>query len=122
MEVKEKKKLFTPKGLSNDENNRYLKLNNEQPVKDGKPINQYDLDGKKQGYWEYYYNHGDLGSKGKYINDKMEGYWERYHYNGQLISKGSYVNDKKNGNWDYYNSDGSLLFSVGYVNGIKQDV
>ena len=35
-----KKKLFAPIGLSG-EDSRWLKWNKEQPIKNGKPINQY---------------------------------------------------------------------------------
>jgi antitoxin component YwqK of YwqJK toxin-antitoxin module len=103
----QKKKLFIPRGLSNDENNRYLKLNQEQPIKDGIRINQYDYKGIKQGYWEKYFDNGNLYSKGSYINGKRDGIWEKYYYNGQLESKGSYKNDKKDGIWEewFYHGD-----------------
>lgn len=95
-EQPKKKKLFTPKGLSNDENNRFLKLNKNQPVKiiDGKEIriNQYDSEGNKQGYWEKYYNDGNLSSRGVYVNNRREGYWEEYGPKGQFLSRNEWNN------------------------------
>jgi len=115
----QKKKLFTPKGLSNDENNRYLKLNQEQPIRDGKPINQYDYKGNKQGYWEEYYSNGQLKSKGPYINGKEDGYWEEYYDNGELYSKGNYINGLKQGRFELYSPFGLLWFKHLYKDGIR---
>ena len=56
----QKNKLFIPRKLSPDDN-RYSEWNNSQPIIDGKRINQYDSEGRKQGIWEehdddfYYY-------------------------------------------------------------------
>ena len=50
-----KQKLFIPRKIEG-EGSRWGEWNKEQPTKviDGKEvrINQWDLDGKKQGYWE----------------------------------------------------------------------
>ncbi len=67
------KKLFVPRGLDYDEDNRYYKWNIEQPTKviDDKEvrINQWDLDGKKQGYWEAFNEEPNIVEGGYYIND-----------------------------------------------------
>lgn len=65
------KKLFIPRKLS-DNDSRYSDWNNSQPIKDGKRINQYDSEGRKQGYWEYYWN-GQLLHSRKYKNDRITG-------------------------------------------------
>jgi antitoxin component YwqK of YwqJK toxin-antitoxin module len=46
-----------------------------------KPINE---NGNRHGYWEYYYDNGNLCSKGNYVDGKEQGYWEKYHSNGKL--------------------------------------
>jgi antitoxin component YwqK of YwqJK toxin-antitoxin module len=84
-------KLFIPRKLSVDDS-RYLEWNNSQVVVNGVRINQYDMDGRKQGLWEDYYDSGNLYSKGNYINGKEEGIWEFYYSKGNLCSKASYVN------------------------------
>jgi antitoxin component YwqK of YwqJK toxin-antitoxin module len=84
-------KLFIPRKLSVDDS-RYLEWNNSQVVVNGVRINQYDMDGRKQGYWEYYYENGRIRSKGNYVNGIWEGNWEWYYDNGKISSKASYVN------------------------------
>jgi len=81
-----KNKIFIPRKLSEGDS-RYNELNNSQPIKDGKRINQYDYEGRKQGYWEHYYSNGKLFSKGSYKDGKKDGYWECYYKNGQLWRK-----------------------------------
>ena len=113
--ITESKKLFIPRKLS-DNDSRYTELNNNQPIVDGKRINQYDSEGRRQGYWEYYQD-GKLYSKGNYINGEREGYWETYHSNGQLEGKGNYVNNKKDGMWEYYWSNGNLWEKSSFIDG-----
>lgn len=113
----QKKKLFTPKGLSNNENNRFIQWNKEQPIKDGKPINQYDIDGNKQGYWEHFYDNGKRDYNANFKNGQYHGYCEFYHPNGKLQSKGSYINGKFNGVWNDFDNKGRLWNKVTYKNG-----
>jgi hypothetical protein len=117
----EKKKLFIPRKLSPDDS-RYTELNNKQPIKDGIQINQYDHEGRKQGYWEEYYDNGILESKGSYKNDIRDGIWEYYRGDGQLESKGSYKNDKKDRIWEYYYDNGKLSYKRSYKNGIRDGI
>jgi antitoxin component YwqK of YwqJK toxin-antitoxin module len=114
-----KNKLFIPRKLSDDDS-RYSDWNNKQPMVDGKRINQYDLEGMKQGEW-WYYNEddGSLSYKGSYVNGKREGYWEFYHENGtgMVVYKGSYVNGIKEGVWEWYHPDGEFWHKELYKNG-----
>ena len=84
-------KLFIPRKLSG-EGSRWLEWNKLQPVVNGIQINQYDNDGRKQGYWEDYYGNGRIRSKGNYVNGIWEGNWEFYYDNGKISSKASFVN------------------------------
>jgi antitoxin component YwqK of YwqJK toxin-antitoxin module len=114
-----KKKLFIPRKLSG-EDNRYTDWNNSQPIKDGKRINQYDNEGNKTGYWEEYWDNGDLERKGSYINGLMDGMWEIYYIDGELYSRGPYKDGERNGEWFYYNNyDGKLEYKTLYKNGDK---
>jgi antitoxin component YwqK of YwqJK toxin-antitoxin module len=112
----QKKKLFIPRKLSDDDS-RYSEWNNSQPIKDGKRINQYDSEGRKQGYWEEYWDNGALDRKGNYINGEKEGYWEIYYIDGELYSKGNYKNSLYNGEWFYYDYHGRLEYKTLYKNG-----
>ena len=111
----QKKKLFIPRNLSNDENNRFIQWNKEQPIKDGIRINQYDYNGIKQGYWESYYFIGDgnrvrILKKGNYKGGYMVGVWDEFYDNGQLRSSIYYVNGKKDGVWEIYRQNGNIMF------------
>lgn len=41
-------------------------------------INQRDNNGKRHGYWEFYWLNGKLMKKGNYINGKRKGYWQYF--------------------------------------------
>ena len=106
-ESDDKKKLFIPRKLSSNDS-RYSDWNNSQPIKDGVRINQYNIDGRKQGYWEEYYSDGNIEYKGNYKNGKEDGYWEYYWENGKIYSKGSYIDGSMNGIWIDYHWNGNL--------------
>ena len=77
-------------------------------------INQYNEDGKKQGYWEEYVN-GAL-EKGNYENGKKNGTWEEYAF-GVLIYKQDWENGKKHGDFVSYDNDGHLWAKGTFRNG-----
>jgi lysozyme len=116
-----KKKLFIPRKLSDDDS-RYSEWNNSQKMVDGKRINQYDSEGRKQGIWEerdddddVYYD--EIG-KGLYLNNERNGVWVFYYLDGQIFAKGQYVGGLPNGIWEYYNKisgelEGKTLFNNG---------
>jgi antitoxin component YwqK of YwqJK toxin-antitoxin module len=52
-----------------------------------KDITPYNDKGERHGYWEEYWNNGQLYSKGNYINGKPHSYWEYYWYSGKLMYK-----------------------------------
>ena len=107
--ITESKKLFIPRKLS-DGDSRYSEWNNKQPIVDGIKINQYDIDGRKQGIWYEYHDNGELFFKGNYINGEKEGHWEFYYDNGKLDCKGSYVNNLRDGIWEEYGwKNGKLI-------------
>ena len=60
------------------------------------------IDGKREGFWEFYYKNGRLASEGNYIDGKREGLWEFYHDKGIKIlkSKGNYIDGKREGLWE----------------------
>jgi antitoxin component YwqK of YwqJK toxin-antitoxin module len=80
--------------------------------------NRKDRSGRKQGYWEHYYDDNSyLHSKGSYKNDKKEGIWEYYHDNGNLWRKGLYLKGELHGYWDHYRIDGKLVLKKLFENG-----
>jgi antitoxin component YwqK of YwqJK toxin-antitoxin module len=109
-------KIFIPRKLSSNDS-RYTDHNNSQPMVDGKRINQYNIDGNKEGYWEIYWENGNLDYRGNYVAGKEDGIWESYFSNGEFYSKGFYVAGKKYGYWEFYNSNGDLGSKGNYVDG-----
>ena len=72
-------------------------------------VNQRDVQGSKQGFWEEYYSNGNLWSKGSYLDDKETGAWEWYYYNGNFCRKGSYLDGIEIGTWETYDREGILI-------------
>ena len=94
----QKKKLFIPRKLDS-EDSRYTEWNNSQPIKDGIRINQYDHEGRKQGYWVELYNfpinEKKLTVKGNYINGKKDGYFIIYYPSGTVYLKSFFKDGKR---------------------------
>jgi antitoxin component YwqK of YwqJK toxin-antitoxin module len=65
----------------------------------------------------YYYENGNIMSKGSFKDDKPEGMWEDYYPNGNLECKGLYKDGKMNGYWDYYYPDAGIGNRRLYDNG-----
>ena len=64
MKTIKRNKLFIPRRIGPDDpNNKFLLWNKDQLVKDGVQVNQYDLNGKEQGLWEYYNSDGGINRK-----------------------------------------------------------
>ena len=47
-------------------------------------------DGKEDGLWEYYYENGELEDRGNYKDGKEDGLWEKYYENGELENRENY--------------------------------
>ena len=74
-----------------------------------------NADGQRVGPWEYYYESGNLSSKGEYLNGKEIGVWELYNnFNGGLEAKGEYLNGKEIGPWEIYHENGNLREIINY--------
>jgi antitoxin component YwqK of YwqJK toxin-antitoxin module len=81
---------------------------------------QIEIDKKKNGEWEEYYNNGQLRTKGNYIEGKKDGTWHEFYENGQLSSKSNYVQGKKEHLLELYHSNGHLKGRINYKEG-KED-
>ena len=86
-----------------------------------KDITPYNEQGELHGYWESYYDNGQLDYKGNYVNGNRHGYWEDYYDNGQLSSKGNYLNGEQHGYWEDYYPNGQLWFKGYYDMGKQVD-
>jgi hypothetical protein len=112
----QKNNLFKPRNLKS----RYDVWNKEQPKVDGKPINQYDKNGLRQGKWIEYFNSGCISELKTYKNDKLNGPTESYYeLKCQLHSTGYFKNGLRHGEFHYYNRNGVVWCIDIYKNGNK---
>jgi antitoxin component YwqK of YwqJK toxin-antitoxin module len=49
--------------------------------------NQFNKEGKREGYWELHWDNGKLASKGYYINGERVGFWEFDYSDGEPMFK-----------------------------------
>ncbi len=84
-------------------------------------INLFNAKGNRHGYWERYYNNGNLMYKGNYVDGNRHGYWEGYYENGKLKYKGNYVDGKEHGYWESYYYNGNLYYKGFYDMGEEVD-
>ena len=107
--------------------------------------NRYDVNGKKNGYWqkvdygdvliyEGRFDHGrPVGTFNYYFPDTRKkaeishfaigmsdsAYAITYHHNGSIMAKGVYRNKQKDGIWQYYNDSEKILSKENYDRGWK---
>lgn len=74
---------------------------------------------KNVGIWSYYYENGQLESRGNFRNDLPHGKWIWFYSNGTLKAEGSYVNGIQEGEWRSFNEQGMLTTIVRFAEGEK---
>ncbi len=74
--------------------------------------------GSSQGAYTYYYETGQVVSKGNYAwsgkEDKMHGVHKEYHKNGETWNEGFYNMGKRDSSWNWYDSTGIMTASMLY--------
>ena len=80
----------------------------------------YNKTGQKTGWWESYYEDGQLDEKGNFKDGKQEGPWIGYYDNGQLESKVNLKDGKIEGPWIGYWKNGQLWFKGNYKDGKRE--
>ena len=71
--------------------------------------NQYNKEGRPEGYWEYYFTNGQLDYTRNYINGIENGPATGYFFiTARLAYKGSLINKKEVGYWEFYDINGNL--------------
>ena len=76
-----------------------------------------EVNGKREGYWEEYYDNGKLMYKGNYKDGKLCGYWEYYFSSGKIYFKGSHKDGIRDSYWERYYSNGKLMHKGNYKDG-----
>ena len=82
-----------------------------------------DKEGRRQKYWEEYYENGILKSKGKYKDGKRIEEWEYYFINEKIQQKGKYLkNEKPTGLWIWYYKEGNILREEYFRKGLEDGI
>lgn len=79
-----------------------------------------DANDKKQGVWKYYYESGELKSKGLYKDNLKTGEWIFYYEDGKIEQRGKYNNDKPSGEWTWYYTNGNIWRTENLIKGIEE--
>ncbi len=107
-------------------------------AQNNEPVNKIDDKGYKQGYWEKYYQNGNIQYSGYFKDNKPVGEFKRYDQNGVLKvemfykensvkiyskfyypgkilqAEGIYVGKLKDSIWNYYSVDGFKINEIPY--------
>lgn len=73
----------------------------------------------RDGYFEWYFENGQLKHKGNYINGKETGQHLWYNENGNIAAVENYINGKYNGTYQEYYANGKLKDKSSFVNGFQ---
>ena len=80
-----------------------------------KSVAQY-LNGKDYGTWKFYFQNGQLETKGGFNKfGERIGKWKYYHENGQLKQLSTYSkNGERTGKWYQYDINGNIINEINY--------
>ena len=112
-------------------NGDYIKYNEDYiKIEDGAFLN-----GKQEGMWYYYFQEGNLASKGKYIQgdgtnlgntgipkNGRNGLWLSYHKNGNLAQEAIYKNGLIEGSFKSYYENGKLQEESTMINDLENGI
>ncbi len=63
-----------------------------------------------------YFENGQKGLRGAYVNGLRDGLWEYWYSNGEKKVEGRYKMGKKEGQWNYYYPSGKIRIKANYKN------
>jgi len=68
------------------------------------------------------YGNGQLKNKGNIVNGKRQGYWEFWHESGQKEATGYYFEGNRDGYWEFWSEDGEQYEIEKYERGTLVDI
>lgn len=77
-------------------------------------------EGDKLGDWEYYYETGDIKSRGKYRSNRRIGPWKYYFENGSIEQEGIFKKGVPDGLWRWYFDTGEIKREEYYRLGMEE--
>jgi antitoxin component YwqK of YwqJK toxin-antitoxin module len=73
--------------------------------------------GVAQDLWTYWYENGQMASRGRLRDGQRDGGWTYWYENGAKMQSGACHADLEQGPWTYWNPDGSLSGEATYKDG-----
>lgn len=73
----------------------------------------------RDGNWTYWYDNGEIWSKGQYTLGERNGETKVYFKSGKPQYFGYYVNGEADGKWTFWDGEGIKVKEVFYENGTK---
>jgi antitoxin component YwqK of YwqJK toxin-antitoxin module len=73
--------------------------------------------GKFEGFWEVFFENGNLKQNGNFSDGKCTGFWNFFYENGKLKKSGKFIDDKENGIWSFFDETGLPYAYLCYENG-----
>ncbi|HRY31527.1 MAG TPA: hypothetical protein P5531_01005 [Bacteroidales bacterium] len=74
--------------------------------------------GLRQGPWTEFYDDGRKKAEGRYKDGKRIGYWKFYYWNGNLEEEGNFdQRGRADGDWKWYHETGTVLREMAFTNG-----
>jgi uncharacterized protein len=79
-------------------------------------MNKRNAEGQQHGYWQEYYESGNLYSKGEYVNGEYHGPWEFYYRDETIDAKVEFDNGKYHGLCESYFGNGKICYTGLHIN------
>jgi antitoxin component YwqK of YwqJK toxin-antitoxin module len=105
---------------------RYYQNNNDKPVlikeiyyheNGNKRIEGAINEGKREGVWMFWFEHGSLWREVNYSKGTPDGIAKAYHENGALFHQGTFLQGEKHGEWSFFDVEGKLVNQLTFEKG-----
>ncbi len=102
------------------DNKGVSQIEHKVTIPEGKEINAYDSQGRRQGLWVKYYSNGNMKYAIYFKNGHPAGEFKRFYPNGQLWVDMKYTPDGRHASATFYDRDGHRI-ATGYYYGQQRD-
>ena len=72
---------------------------------------------KRDGIWTWYFENGQIKEKSNYIDGTINGLSEWFYENGNIETRGQTIADKRDGIWTWYFENGQIKEKSNYIDG-----
>ncbi len=74
-------------------------------------------EGKREGVWIFWFEHGSLWREVNYSKGIPDGIAKAYHENGALFYQGTFLQGEKHGEWSFFDVEGKLVNQLTFEKG-----